>query len=305
MHNFVKNIIKSIQPLRRVVNYIRINRNLNAIASYPITNYKIKSFIRFLNNYYPDLHINYLDIGASGGLEDSRIPLFKYFNNKTLHGIECDEELANELKSTYGYDKVFTKFVGIKNGSETAYILNWKVCSSIKEPNIEEFKRMDPNWVQWITLDKTISIETETLSHICGSTCSYDWMKLDTEATEYEVLTSLPQSWFDRLQAIDIHTMSISTHKTNSDISDILTFMKQKDFYPLKYHFYPLYAEMDCVCNIMFVKGPWNIYCLEDVLKHCLMGMLQKKPYYVSYILNRYTSLFPNDQAFRSILRFV
>jgi hypothetical protein len=164
---------------------------------------------------------------------------------------------------------------------------------------------MDPIWASWYQWTTTQPIQTKTLDTICGSNASYDFIKLDTEGIEYDILNSLEAHWFQHLTCLVVLVTAFQVFKNQHTMGDIYNLMATHNFYPLKHQFYGLFGGLDGAGHVTFIKGSWLINTLEDVLKHCLVGMIMQKPYYVSYILNRFRKLFPSDALYKAIWKYV
>jgi hypothetical protein len=60
------------------------------------------------------------------------------------------------------------------------------------------------------------------------------FVKIDTQGYEYEVLKSINKSAFERINAFEIETNLVSTYKNSVLIEDIIKFLRDKGFKPLR-----------------------------------------------------------------------
>ena len=311
MNEILKNFLKSIPLVRNTLNDYQLSHNKNGIASYRITKRKIQRFIDLLNSDYPQVHVNFLDVGAYDGLASTcGMPVnaifgyLKLLKNRTIHGIEPEQEAIDRLLKSKEYDKIYPYAAGPTNGECKFYITNWIGCSSLSEPNPDYIAQYSPLWASWWTTKRTCTTKTKTLKDIIGST-PYDFTRMTFLGPNLEILEGMDLSFFHNLTCIQLLTHAIPFYKNQHTLGDILNFFKEQNFVPIAMVPYTWFADLEIHHNVTFVKSPTEIKTLDQLLKHCLIGMMLQKPYYVSYLLNKFRSLFPNEQAYRKLWRYV
>ncbi|MCQ2955965.1 MAG: hypothetical protein MJ218_02105 [Opitutales bacterium] len=310
MNEALKNILKSIPFVRNTLNNYQLSHNKNGIASYRITKRKIQRFIDLLNNDYPQVHINLLCIGARGGWNNCSIAVqniwgaLANFNNKTTYGIEPEPSEAERLLKSGEFDKIYPYAIYNHTGPATLYITNWIGCSGITEPNTEFLNQYHSEWADWWTTTKTASVQVKAPQDILED-IPYDYCNSGLMGPEYEIFSAMHDSFFQRSTCIQLLTHAIPFYKNQHTFGDIFNFFKDKHFIPISIVKNPLFSDLEVHHTLTFVKSPTEIKTLDQLLKHCLIGMMLQKPYYVSYLLNKFRSLFPNEQAYRKIWRYV
>ena len=124
-----------------------------------------------------------IDIGANVGNTVSR---FIKVSNKVVC-FEPNPTLSSHLKNIFSDKNVVVDNRGVsnKNGSQTFNISNANTISTFSEDWIKNSRfTNDYNW------DKTVEVETITLDSIIELYGVPDYIKIDIEGYEYEVLTS-------------------------------------------------------------------------------------------------------------------
>jgi len=125
------------------------------------------------------------DIGANMG---SRVASFLMIKAKVV-AVEPQEICMNELKKTFHNWPVFfeKKGAGATTGMEQFYIANNSLISSFSKSWIEVMKQKHKknNW------DKTEQVEITTLDFLIIKYGTPDFIKIDTEGYEQEVLKGL------------------------------------------------------------------------------------------------------------------
>ena len=312
MNDRIKNIINQCQPLRNWINHHRLNNGQNGIASARLSTHRVKRFIQFFNTHFADIHIRFLDIGACDRLASTcGVPInaiFGFLNdlkNKSIHGIEADKDALAQLAKNSEYDHIFAEAVGPSTRDEYFYITHWGGCSSILETNVELLKTYSDQWAHWWTPVQKIPCKVKQLRDILPQNASYDYGRMTLMCPIYEILSTLDDAFFKNLIAIQVLSTAIPFYKTQHTFGHIFNLMLEKNFVPFAIVPYPFFANMEIHHNLTFIQAPNTIQTVEQAMKHCLFGMMMKKPYYVSYILNKYRSLFRDEVLFKSIWAYV
>ena len=106
--------------------------------------------------------------------------------DREIHLFDCCPEAFSRLTKQYGeFDNIFIYDTALSNysGSARFYKTQKQQCSSLLKPN----KKILHNRKDIIKYS-TIEVEVDTLDNILGHLSHIDYLKLDTQGSEYEIL---------------------------------------------------------------------------------------------------------------------
>ena len=106
--------------------------------------------------------------------------------DREIHLFECYQESFLELKEKYDkFNNIFIYDTALSNysGSSVFYKTEKKQCSSLLEPNKKQLKQRED-----ITNYSTTEVKVDTLDNVLGHLSHIDYLKLDTQGSEYEIL---------------------------------------------------------------------------------------------------------------------
>lgn len=150
-------------------------------------------FISWYNNNI-NVPISFFDVGARDGLHSDFIALKRLRKFRCI-GFEPGRREAKKLKDgNYGFDDVYPVGITGSNGTRRIYITKHTGCSSIYKPNhvvCDEFPVAN-----FFNIVSTEEINTLTLDSVLEKykICPPDFIKLDVQGAEYEILKSSPQA---------------------------------------------------------------------------------------------------------------
>jgi FkbM family methyltransferase len=139
---------------------------------------------------YPSHVFRALDIGARFGID--RDSIFRRIRNHSgmfLVGIEPDKVEAERLMTGIDgpYAQILQVAVGDKVGTRTLYLTKHPGCSSILPPApgaVDAFACRD-----FFAVTSTTQIELTTIDALFADKAPFDFVKIDVQGAEYEVLT--------------------------------------------------------------------------------------------------------------------
>ena len=166
-----------------------------------------------------------VDVGASGfpsgnpfvstsGMYEAEIylfePLLEYYNKL--------EELYGERDNFHLYNLALSD----RKGEQNFFVTGKPNCSSLRKPNLEnEIVGARKNLNEF----EIINVKVETLENVLGHLDVIDYLKLDTQGTEYEVLVGAGKL-LDRIGKIHCeinHTEWYEGQKYGEEITRLLT----------------------------------------------------------------------------------
>ena len=171
-----------------------------------------------------------LDIGANNGQWIVEVRSHGYSGNAIC--IEPIKKNYNKLKAISSYNTVAINCaVGNKNG----YIYINQASNDGRSSSIlklddyhingaPKIKYVGKEKVKILKLSKIL--ETEIHNNI--------FVKIDTQGYEFEVLKSINKKNFNRIYAFEIETNLVNTYKKITLIEDIIKFLRNKGYRPLR-----------------------------------------------------------------------
>jgi FkbM family methyltransferase len=140
-----------------------------------------------------DNPINYADIGARGGLLDFLEPFEDLLN--TIY-FEPDIEEFEKIKQQYSKRKatIINAAVSDSNSVKTLYLTKKRGGSSLLHPsgNMIGMMSIDGEGTSRFSVEETIQIQTRRLDEVIKfEETQIDLLKIDTQGSEFEILTAL------------------------------------------------------------------------------------------------------------------
>jgi FkbM family methyltransferase len=140
-----------------------------------------------------DNPINYADIGARGGLLDFLEPFEDLLN--TIY-FEPDIEEFEKMKQQYSKRKatIINAAVSDSNSVKTLYLTKKRGGSSLLHPsgNMIGMMSIDGESTSRFSVEETIQIQTRRLDEVIKfEETQIDLLKIDTQGSEFEILTAL------------------------------------------------------------------------------------------------------------------
>ena len=277
--NLIKEYLARHAWVVRLANKLKIKGHYGRVIR--IEDKHVIYFINFLNEFYPSLHVNLLDCGALWGLKLCGIySALAHLKNKTVHGIECNEEEAAKLRASGEYDQVYCEAVAGYTGEATLYVHEYKQLTSLKEYNpsfSDLFIANAPDQVN------PIKVKVKALNEVLDKNVHYDFLKLNIEAIELDLLKSLNDTFYDSVYAIYTESQPMEIYKDAHMFDELLVWAREHHFMLLNVYNISFGPQIDN--HILLVKDPRSIQTIDDLLKFYFIGILSKDPDFCMYML--------------------
>ena len=142
---------------------------------------------------FSDDPINYVDIGARGGLLEFLKP-FESVLNTIFFEPDTEEFIRLQKLHADKRAQIFNTAVSDSNATKTLYLTKKRGGSSLLHPSGHMIGLMaqDGNGIDRFAVEKTIDIKTQRLDDVIKSSeIKIDILKIDTQGSEYEILGTL------------------------------------------------------------------------------------------------------------------
>jgi FkbM family methyltransferase len=140
----------------------------------------LKKHSEILDTFLKNKKIHLCDIGAAGGLE----PRWKKFS-KNIYSTCFEPDERSEIKNTENMS-IINKALWSNEGSITLNLTRKPQCSSVYEPN-RKYLNFFSDSARFDILNK-VQLPATTLNKIYNPNNSFDFIKLDVQGGELEVL---------------------------------------------------------------------------------------------------------------------
>jgi FkbM family methyltransferase len=179
--------------------------------------------------------LGFVDIGARGGLHDVVKPLAGITATLAFEPdqLEC-ERLRAELAANSPWVKWAVEPVALaaKEGEATLHVLASSVNSSLRQPNEQFVNRYKMNGFQVV---ETLSVPTTTLDNLlfgprAGEDFWGEFLKIDTQGTELEILQGAERTLAERTVAIICEAEFFEMYQGEKLFSEVEQFLRARGF---------------------------------------------------------------------------
>lgn len=237
--------------------------------------------------------ITMLDVGGAEGAPSQ----FKWLNPITnLVSFEPDTRIYEQTlqslkKSSFKSVKLITKALSGKDKNRNLYLTQKQQCSSLLKPNMKILNNFP--LASRFSIVKTESLECSTLNELQSETGHIDFIKIDTQGSELEILKEASYVLTTCL-AIELETEFCPLYEGQPLFSEIELFLRDKGFQVIDIDVYrwlnetsPSKATMDSqligkgqtvFANSLFIKS-WDTnhrYQKDELLKLILILLSYK-----------------------------
>ena len=170
-----------------------------------------------------------VDAGARGSLDEP----WASINQKSLKviGFEPDEKECERLNSLSANRHYFPVALWSKEGELDINITQVPSCSSVYKPNFNLIKRYEKNNWEPRLIKNSVSFKSSTLDKILGGNNTYcDFLKIDTQGAEYEILKGAENCLNDNIFAVLVETWTAEVYKGQHLTGEILQLMSKNGF---------------------------------------------------------------------------
>ena len=252
-HKLFKSFLKKILPaIHKILIKFKLNKFvINFLSERGYFSNNVQNFSQEISNKLKGKKIISLDVGAQGGFNSDKFFPSKYeifFDNILIEPIKSEAEKLHQNK------KIINKGLWSKKIKKNLFILDKRLGSSsmyevdqdsldlhnIKEKDIDKFK-----------VTRTLEIECETVESLLKKLeikC-LDYMKIDTQGAEFEILKGLG-NYRPILIRLEAHIFSM--YKNVPSWNKVLNYLYELNYVTIDWkgigsHKTRLPAEMDMI----------------------------------------------------------
>ncbi len=173
--------------------------------------------------------IMFVDVGARGALE----PPWSMLPDGCLRvlGFEPDEDECRRLRNERPQDLFVPKALWANPGRVDLHVARFPGCSSVHPPNVEVINRYLPAHGEPRDTVQVVEYASTTLDQAVGDLgISADFLKLDTQGSEFEILTGSEQSLEGAIFGAVIETWTSEVHSGQALTGDVMRIMTDRGF---------------------------------------------------------------------------
>jgi FkbM family methyltransferase len=176
--------------------------------------------IELAKKWFSEHPLGFVDIGARGGMHPLVEPIKSYVN---ILGFEADQEAAIAVG-----DSCLHVALSNQTGSATLYRCAAPTNDSLRPINQAFIDRY--NMVKFAQIGST-EIQTETLDVVLQDFPGHgEFIKLDTQGTEYEILEGANETLLERTAAIYCEVEFAKIYREQRLFGDVERLLRQYDF---------------------------------------------------------------------------
>ena len=173
--------------------------------------------------------IRALDCGARGELIQSLQPLARFVDVIGFEPdkVECDRLNQGDVTAQWASAKVFPYYLSASVGKREFNITRGPSISSFYRPSTDMSQRK-PWQVQ-----ESIQVETTSLDHLFTTgelSGTYDFLKIDTQGSELEILQGAQQHVLTHLLGIETEAMFFEKYQGQPLFDDLMHYLRSAEF---------------------------------------------------------------------------
>ena len=179
--------------------------------------------------------INIADVGAFGGVDPGWAIIGDCLH---VYGFEPNKEECKRLIDN-GCDFVRSvsfvdKAIAASSGIQTLFLSRSATCASLRKPLDSQFSRFSKIGSQRnrrASNIRGVSVETINLQEFGQRNgVVFDFIKLDTQGTEFDILESCEAAFYDNLIGLEVEVEFIPLYEDQKLFSEIELFLRNKGF---------------------------------------------------------------------------
>jgi len=188
-------------------------------------------------------NFTFVDIGAMGALDFSAglAPL------TNLHAFEPQAHACADLRTRYAVHPFKSLCInpfalGSEEGAMTFHVTQHPAMSSFLAPDGEAYRAAlgrhhdYGKWQQTILIERDTLVDVRTLDGYGGLDLPVDYLKIDTQGSELQVLGGARQLLQDRqILVVKVEASTVAVYDRQPLVEDICSFMKDAGFLPVDF----------------------------------------------------------------------
>lgn len=175
----------------------------------------IDRFVKYLNREHPGICVSLPDVGARGGWGecDTNFQTAKTFKQQAYPCIDPDTEEAERLRKSGEYDRIFTDGVAWYDGEAVLHVPGGDPSgASVRDLDYVETQRFFcPSYHSAKSTEYPVRVKK--LGNVLPMRAAYDFIKIDTEGCDYDVLASAEPALLEKTLRVVCETRDIPIFK--------------------------------------------------------------------------------------------
>lgn len=165
------------------------------------------------------------DVGSRGEIEEPWASLSE--NAIRVIGFEPDESECNRLNRLHSSNRTYLPVaLWSFEGKVDVRVANVPSCSSVYPPNFELIKKYDEKYWKPRITERLVMVNCTTLDKVlAGRKLDCDFLKIDTQGAEYEILQGAVASLKSKIFGVLVETWTSEVHWGQHLTGDILSIM--------------------------------------------------------------------------------
>lgn len=217
--------------------------------------------------------INVLDIGARAGIDFilpnwiPRRPMRYFKKNFRFFGIEPDPVEAENIERLEQYEKVFNLAISDICGERPLYLTKGRDKSSLLEPDLDVIGEWFTDEIKDYEIEQIINVNTTTVDSLLkNENIILDWIKVDTQGSEYEAILGATNS-IKNTTVIITELSTVPQYMNQRTTVDFISEITKKGFDILLVNYKPI---MSCENDIIFIKRLNSVNNLRQIFSLAL-----------------------------------
>jgi FkbM family methyltransferase len=199
------------------------------------------------------LVVNYLDVGARGDVSEP----WSLFKSGAINviGFEPDPEECERLSKVYSNRKYYPNALWGETTTRAFHLCEWASTSSMYPPSqASNLQYQSTNWIGRVTA-KTLQVECVALDSVLSREDAPDFIKLDTQGAELEILRGSERLLMDGSPLILAETWCAEIYAGMPLAHDVMAFMYRLGYQVFDLNIAAAWKHKNAVLSDVYCKA--------------------------------------------------